>query len=46
MDETLIHCNEGKNVPSDVKIPIKLPQGGVMEVNNMKSTSANLNRLE
>lgn len=32
LDETLIHCNESANVPSDVVLPIKFPSGEVIEV--------------
>lgn len=32
LDETLIHCNESANVPSDVVLPIKFPTGEIIEV--------------
>lgn len=31
LDETLIHCNESVNLPSDVVLPIKFPSGEVIE---------------
>jgi CTD small phosphatase-like protein 2 len=33
LDETLIHCNESVNMPSDVVLPIRFPTGEVIEVN-------------
>ena len=32
LDETLIHCNESVNVPSDVIVPIVFPTGEIIEV--------------
>jgi len=32
LDETLIHCNENSNIPSDVVLPIKFPTGEIIEV--------------
>jgi len=31
LDETLIHCNESADLPSDVKLPIRFPHGEVIE---------------
>lgn len=31
LDETLIHCNENANIPSDVVLPIKFPTGEIIE---------------
>ncbi|KAL4489491.1 hypothetical protein ABPG72_002787 [Tetrahymena utriculariae] len=31
LDETLIHCNENANIPSDVILPIRFPTGEVIE---------------
>jgi len=31
LDETLIHCNENANIPSDVVLPIRFPHGDVIE---------------
>lgn len=36
LDETLIHCNENTSIPYDVKLPIKFPQGGIIEVTKNK----------
>lgn len=36
LDETLIHCNEGLDVPSDVILPICFPSGDVIEVRDEK----------
>lgn len=33
LDETLIHCNDSPMKRSDVKLPIKFPNGDVIEVN-------------
>ena len=30
LDETLIHCNENTNIPSDVILPIEFPNGEVI----------------
>jgi len=32
LDETLIHCNESSDIPSDVVLPIKFPHGEIIEV--------------
>jgi hypothetical protein len=32
LDETLIHCNESLDLPSDVILPIKFPHGEIIEV--------------
>lgn len=32
LDETLIHCNENINIPSDVILPIVFPTGEIIEV--------------
>ncbi len=32
LDETLIHCNESLDLPSDVILPIKFPSGEIIEV--------------
>lgn len=32
LDETLIHCNENSNIPSDVMLPIQFPTGEVIKV--------------
>ena len=34
MDETLIHCNESTEVPSDVIVDIRFPTGEFIQVNN------------
>jgi len=31
LDETLIHCNENANIPSDVILPIRFPHGDIIE---------------
>jgi len=31
LDETLIHCNESTEIPSDVVLPIKFPHGEIIE---------------
>jgi len=31
LDETLIHCNESTDIPSDVVLPIRFPHGEVIE---------------
>jgi len=31
LDETLIHCNENANIPSDVVLPIRFPHGDIIE---------------
>jgi CTD small phosphatase-like protein 2 len=31
LDETLIHCNESSDIPSDVVLPIKFPHGEIIE---------------
>lgn len=31
LDETLIHCNESADVPSDIVLPIKFPHGEIIE---------------
>jgi len=31
LDETLIHCNESPEIPSDVILPIKFPHGEIIE---------------
>jgi len=31
LDETLIHCNESADVPSDVVLPIRFPHGEIIE---------------
>jgi len=31
LDETLIHCNESTDIPSDVVLPIKFPHGEIIE---------------
>lgn len=31
LDETLIHCNESADIPSDVVLPIKFPHGEIIE---------------
>lgn len=33
LDETLIHCNENTEIPSDVVLTIRFPQGEILEVN-------------
>ena len=33
LDETLIHCNETTDVPSDVILPISFPSGDIIDVN-------------
>jgi len=30
LDETLIHCNENANIPSDVVLPIRFPHGDII----------------
>ena len=32
LDETLIHCNESTDIPSDIILPIKFPSGETIEV--------------
>ena len=32
LDETLIHCNESSNIPSDIKLPIPVDNDSMMEV--------------
>jgi CTD small phosphatase-like protein 2 len=32
LDETLIHCNESSEMPSDVILPIKFPTGEIIDV--------------
>lgn len=32
LDETLIHCNESTQIPSDIILPIKFPTGEIIEV--------------
>ena len=36
LDETLIHCNESTDVPSDITLPIVFPHGEVIEVIHLK----------
>ena len=36
LDETLIHCNENSNIPSDVVLPIKFPTGEIIEVTTIQ----------
>lgn len=43
MDETLIHCNENTDIPSDVIVPIKFPNNDVIDVNILKSISILIN---
>jgi len=31
LDETLIHCNESTNLPSDIILPIVFPTGDIIE---------------
>lgn len=31
LDETLIHCNENIQIPSDVIIPIEFPNGDIIK---------------
>jgi len=31
LDETLIHCNESTQIPSDIILPIKFPTGEIIE---------------
>ena len=35
MDETLIHCNNSLNSPSDIILPIRFANGQVIEVKNL-----------
>lgn len=31
LDETLIHCNENANMPCDILLPIKFPNGSTVK---------------
>lgn len=37
LDETLIHCNESSEMPSDVILPIKFPTGEIIDVRVLSS---------
>ena len=46
LDETLIHCNEAPDDPSDIFLPVTFPSGDIVNVEFVFLTFANLNRQE